>query len=383
MKILIVSKCPTHPTDAGNKKAVLAQIEVLKSLGNEVHFIYVEEMPLRMEKQPFVEYRVQTSRYWGDYFYLFTVGKWDKLRMNVVSNLKRILFRDYHNVDETYPHGLSAYVRRLQNEQHFDICIVNYIWLSKLLVEVKFPKTAIHTHDALAYKDLKVGAKCRTMTAHQEAKGLQRSENLFALQDNEASYFGILAPLSKVYTIYSKYDYQPQLMTGNHHLLFMSGSNAYNQNGIRWFVKEVFPLIRQRFSDAKLLIGGSICKEIKGLDGMEGVELFGFIENPADFYAKGDVVINPVYQGTGLKIKTFEAISYDKVTMVHPHSMEGVFRGGTAPLFVSEKPEEWVTFLEQTWGNADAITKVKQQNKAYLNSMNEFVTNEYKRFLNA
>ena len=112
-----------------------------------------------------------------------------------------------------------------------------------------------------------------------------------------------------------------------------------------------------------------------------GVQLLGFVDNPADFYAKADVAINPVYQGTGLKIKTFEAISYDKVTLVHPHSMAGVFKKDEAPLFASETPIKWVEMLEKMWGKNKCIENTKGKNKAYLKDMNEFIEAEYKRFL--
>ena len=114
-----------------------------------------------------------------------------------------------------------------------------------------------------------------------------------------------------------------------------------------------------------------------------GIKLYGFVDVPADFYAQADVAINPVFQGTGLKIKTFEAISYDKVTLVHPHSMAGVFRKEEAPLLASDNPEEWVKILEKVWNSTEFIKQHKLQNKRFLKEMNEFIVNEYKRFLDA
>lgn len=69
--------------------------------------------------------------------------------------------------------------------------------------------------------------------------------------------------------------------------------------------------------------------------------------------------------------------------MVHPHSMAGVFRKEDAPLFASDKPEDWVVFLKKIWGHPDAINVIKQKNKAYLQAMNEFIIGEYNRFINA
>ena len=110
--------------------------------------------------------------------------------------------------------------------------------------------------------------------------------------------------------------------------------------------------------------------------------LQGYVANPYDFYAQADVCINPCYQGTGLKIKTFEAVSYDKVTMVHPHSMNGIFDKEHAPLFASDKPEDWLRFLEKVWSEPSEIKRIKAEDKDYLERMEAFVDKEYQRFLN-
>ena len=86
---------------------------------------------------------------------------------------------------------------------------------------------------------------------------------------------------------------------------------------------------------------------------------------------------------TGLKIKTFEAISYDKVTMVHPHSMKGVFEKDKTSLFFSDKPQDWIDFLVKLWRTKEIlITDMKKSNGDYMRRMNEFIVNEYIRFLN-
>ncbi len=381
MKILIVSKIPTHPTNAGNRWGILAQAQILEKLGNEVHFLFVLEWPIRQDKKNCCNDLEQTSKFWGNRFHLYTVSKIEKLYMDVKMYISNKFHNGYYKVDEAYPMSLNANVMKLQNKEKFAACIVNYVSLTKLFTKVKFAKTAVFTHDCMSYKNLMVNEPCRTMNAHQEAIGLQRCQNIFAVQDEEMAYFHLLSPRSRVYNIYSKYDYHAQPIVGNHNIVFLSGGNPYNVNGIRWFVKEIFPLIQKRFDDAKLLIGGSICKVIKDLGGVPNVKLCGFVDDPFDFYAKADIAINPVYQGTGLKIKTFEAISYDKVTLVHPHSMAGVFKKNEAPLFTSDKPCDWVDYLVKVWEDSILIKSIKIQNEVYLTEMNEFIINEYKRFL--
>ena len=381
MRILIISKCPTHPTDAGNRWWILSQAEMFMSLGHDVYFLYVSEMPLRQNPKAYFESLELTKKYWGDRYNLFTVSKLQKIKMTLIKYYRKNFCHGFYQVDDQYPYGLENIVNKLDEQIHFDVCVINYYYLSRLFDFIHIPKKAIATHDCIAYKNLKVGTPTMCITADTEAKAMQRCPHIFALQEVEAGYFQLLSPNSEVYNLYGKYEYHPQPVVGNHNLLFLSGNNEFNQNGINWFIKDIFPFIRKIFPDAQLVVGGSICKMLSGLSDIDGVKVLGYIDSPANFYAQGDVAINPVYQGTGLKIKTFESISFDKVVMVHPHSMAGIFKKDNAPLFASTNPIEWVEYWGRIWDNVAEINNVKIRNKVYLEEMDEFVIAEYKRFL--
>ena len=382
MKVLIVSKSPTHYTTAGNRFAILAQAKIVRELGCEVHFLYILELPIRRKNQSayFTDLEA-TRKYWGDSFYLFRVPLIQKAWFNLLNRIRKVFFKWECGKDDNYPVGFSRFVERLQLSQHYDTCIVNYYYLTKLLNHTSIPFKAVFTHDYFAYKNLVVGEKIPHLNADSEARAIQRAKYVFAIQEEEGHYYRLISPQSIVYTVFNAYEYHPKPYTGNHIILFLSGDNQFNVNGILWFVENVFPSIKDRFSDARLLIGGSICKNLDVIKQSPGVELLGFIENPSDFYSLADVAINPVYQGTGLKIKTFEAISHDKVTLVHPHSARGIFKPFVAPIILCETVDSWVCALASIWGNKDRIYKIKAANKAYMEEMSSFVRNEYRRFL--
>ena len=66
MRILIISKCPTHPTNAGNRWWILSQAEMFKSLGHDVYFLHISEMPLRQNSKAYFESIEESKKYWGD-----------------------------------------------------------------------------------------------------------------------------------------------------------------------------------------------------------------------------------------------------------------------------------------------------------------------------
>lgn len=383
MKILMVSRTPTHPTNAGNRWGILTMSNTLQQLGCEIYFLYIDERGLRhFRKADGQKDFYETKSFWKDHFFVYRVGKLQKFYRNLLKKI-RTFFMDYHQgLYDEYPLWLHKKINKLDTIYHFDICIVNYIFMTKAFRYIQIPRKVCFTHDVFAYKNLVVGEKCLWMDAAQEAHALQLCTDIFAVQNNEMHYFRVLSPLSNIYTIYSKYDYTPQPLVGNKNILFLSGDNSFNQNGLFWFLEKVFPKIRNQHKDSKLIIGGSICGVIcERVKCIDGIELLGRIENPAEFYQLGDVAINPTYQGTGIKIKTFEAISYDKVTMVHPHSTNGIYKRSVPSLFASDNPEEWVSFLNKIWNDSSMIESIKRNNKEYMDAMNHFILSEYQRFL--
>lgn len=383
MRILIVSKVPTHPVVAGNCKFILNQIELFKKLGCEVYYLYVEEKPLRSRNSPFSGEVAEMRSYYGDNLFVYSISKFQKIKINLLSRYRQLFNHGYEHCDDEYPDSLGKFVNKLNAKYNFDCCIANYYTLSKLFCKVNIPLKGLTTHDYFSYKNMLVDSNHSWMatTADQEAKALQRVPNIFALNTEEEILFNKLSPRSTVYCVFSTFEYKETPIVGNHDILYFSSKNPFSLNGLRWFVKDIFLYILDTFPDARLLIAGSICKVIEKEIVSDNIKLIGIVDDPYDFFKRADVAINPTYQGTGLKIKTFESIGYDKVTMVHPHSLVGIFDKEKAPLFASTNPIHWVDYLKKVWNGTDEISKIKERNHSYISDMNEYVECQYKKFL--
>lgn len=378
MNILLVSTIPTHPVNAGNNHWTLSQVEYLKRQGHDVFFLYVKmESVKHHEKGDNDELRT----YWGERLFVYEQGLIGRIIFTIKCKAREHLLHGKYKCDTLYPEGLGKFARKLQKEYQFDACIVNYYWLTKLFEEVKFPRTAINTHDCFSFKSI-LGGKNAWMdtTPNEEAKGLQRCNYIFALQDDEATFFRRLAPLSKVLRVYCFFQFHETPLSNTHNLLYLSSANPYNINGLRWFLNDVLPEIKKAIHDIKLIVGGSICKALKDIHD-ESAELVGYVDNLNEFFALGDVVINPCFEGTGLKIKTFEGVSWGKVVMTHPHSAEGIFKKEEAPIYVSNVPREWKDYLLEVFYNSSLRKSIKERDRQYITKMNKFIAQEYDSFL--
>ncbi len=373
MKILIVSTMPTHPTDAGNRAAMMAQVNVLKEMGNKVHFLFV-----CMELRHTTDYKALED-YWGEKLHLYNMCAALKAKRVLTDKWRSIFCNNHWKVDDHYPWGVADYINKLNETEEFDACIIQYYRLSRLVPQINIPRKAIFTHDVFSYKDIRVdGRFYETLNAHEEAKAMQRCPYIFSIQQQEAAYFGYLSPKSKVLTVYNPYTTHNQPLRHNRTLLYLASRMKFNVTGMQWFLDNVWPLLKEK--NIQLIIGGTVCEELKVDDA--NIHLLGRVDSLEEFYANGDIVINPVYQGTGLKIKTFEALSYGKATIVHPHSMTGIFDQQHAPLFSAEEPQKWVEVIEQLLANPQEVERMHIEGLEYINRMNDYIKTQYDAFLN-
>lgn len=384
MKILVISPVGTHPVTAGNRKMILQYTDLFKHWGHEVYFLQICLRSLKRKvKEKQQEEIEKTASSWGNYYIPFYETWLCKVSRLFIERYRRYFYKGYSKCDDIYPTSLHYFVNKLNKQYNFDACIVNYYMYSKVLDYIHIPRKALFTHDYFSFKDLVVGFKAgHATTPNEEAKAMRRASYIFAMQDEEVAFFQRLSPYSKVLLNYSNYEYHIQPIIGNHNILFLSGPNVFNINGIKWFISDIFPGIINDYPDVKLIIGGGICEEIALVyKDHSHIEFYGFVDNLDAFFQLGDVAINPTYQGTGLKIKTFESLSFDKVTIVHPHSTIGIFKKELAPLFVPSNVQEWIKVLSHIWSDDMIIQKIKERNRCYIADMNAFIESQYAYFL--
>jgi succinoglycan biosynthesis protein ExoO len=106
------------------------------------------------------------------------------------------------------------------------------------------------------------------------------------------------------------------------HILFVASNTMPNIVGLRWFLDAVWPRIRARAPAALLQVAGGIRSAFA--DAPEGVTFLGRVDDLTALYRDAGVVISPLLQGSGLKIKLIEAMGQGKAIVATPITVQGV-----------------------------------------------------------
>jgi hypothetical protein len=375
-KVLIISDCPSDPPIAGNRNCIKENAELLKELGFDVYFLFIYDT--YTSKQDLKS----MADAWGNHLYLYATPIVQKLAQKICAKVCVSLRLNFPSLDLYCPAGISKYVRKICKKIDIDNVIINYIWLSKILKQINVKNKVIYTHDVFSFKNEKGNSQWFSFTPNKESEALRRSNHILAIQENEAIYYRYLCPGYDVKSVFMAFHYNlAECKTRQHNLLFFSGNNEHNIHGIRTFINSVFPHIINKYKDAKLIIGGSISKQLQYLEGQNNIEIVGSVENPIDFYKLGDIAINPVFEGTGFKVKTFEAVSYGKLVLAHQHSLEGIFEREKAPVYECNTPEDYLNVLDKVWNGIYNYKSTESNCESYIQSMNSYIKNIYKQIL--
>ncbi len=370
-RILVVANFLIPPIRLGSQKCIDSYCNTLKNLGHEVYYLYSGYGNRNDD--------VNALNFWnGKYFhyqYSFMLRCLNLLKRKILYALNG----GCYTIGFYYPAiGLNKYVENLHKQYNFDAVIVNYPWMSPLLQKTSIPLKLIFTHDKFTDKRNLIKAEYYSLTAKQESKALNRADVVLSIQNEETLFFKELLPRKQILTVYTRFDFKDSISNNHNTVLFFSGDSDLNRSGITYFVEKVWPLVTNSVHEAKLIIGGGICKSLNEKKLKVNIELVGYVDDVDSFYRNGNIAINPVYQGTGLKIKTLEALSYGKITIVHPHSTVGLFKGKDAPLYVGETDEKYAQYLINALRGEINPQKVSDACKLYIREMDNYIVEQYK-----
>ncbi len=226
-----------------------------------------------------------------------------------------------------------------------DSIIIQYIKLDYLLEALSYrQRNDIHclvdTHDVLHLRARQFRERgfrhWIEISREEEAMSLAKFDTILAIQPNEANLFREMAPDSR--TIICGHAVEPVVLPTHRvprenslTIGYLASANASNAQAIESFLDHVWSqLQRTRSADQiELVIAGGICEWLNrpnspGRVAMTNVVMLGRVEELHSFYDRVDVIVNPVEFGTGLKIKSCEAIGFGKPVLTTLHGSEGM-----------------------------------------------------------
>ncbi|MCL2859207.1 MAG: glycosyltransferase [Oscillospiraceae bacterium] len=119
------------------------------------------------------------------------------------------------------------------------------------------------------------------------------------------------------------------------------GKMDYEPNVIamEWFTKSIFPNILDKLPKSKLyIVGKDPTKEIKKLSS-KNIIVTGAVKSVKEYLSKAQIVVIPLLNGGGIKLKLFEALETNNIVITTEIGIEGTCFKNNIDLLVSNDSE--------------------------------------------
>ena len=306
-RLLVVSPTPSHPADQGNSARIQTLGFELIERGLEVEFFYYGMEGLKDAQ------RDAMTAFWSDFHFMPSLPL-------PPPSLPRCW-----GIDDWCPDALCAAVRALHVQRRYDAVLVNYVWMSRVLTYLDDTFRILDTHDLFGNRQaisLAAGLEPRWFftSLEEEDRGFRRADLAIGIQDHETQTIRRRVPVETVTVGHSM---APYFLTDFEERTAIA-QFGYFGSGNPWNRRCVEALDAALGAETRLtwLLAGSLLREPLRLT--SAPYILGIVDKPEEFYAIVDCVINPMIGGTGLKIKTVEALAYGKPVIGTVDAFQGM-----------------------------------------------------------
>ncbi|SCH69135.1 glycosyltransferase [uncultured Bacteroides sp.] len=212
---------------------------------------------------------------------------------------------------------------------------------------------------------------------NSEIKRISYFDKVVCISSDEKTLFEKLLPNKRFYFLphlISKKDLKNRPVNKVMRVLFIGYDNEYNIEGMQWFFKNVYSHI---LVNIEIIVVGKVVKYIDcDYTNLKKIE---YVEDLHELYSKVDIVICPLQNGTGMKIKVIEAMSYGIPIVCTSRGVDGLPDKNKNGCLVEDTPEGFANAINQLVANTVFYQECQRRINEYFREILDWTV--YKEML--
>ncbi|MCB0736058.1 MAG: glycosyltransferase [Bacteroidetes bacterium] len=299
--------------------------------------------------------------------------------------------RSFINLIKSYWHGLTLNEYRNSSAElkrevariisTVDLVVVDHYEMFHLLPTLHHPPFVLHTHNAEhvmwdrfskleknLLKRLLIKAESRRIRI-AEKRACIRSKLVWAAP-NDLKHLEKLSPRQQLSSTYhlgnETYLNHPEIdfcKTKQSIYFFGSLNWQANLHGLLWFIDNIWPNILEKRPQTLFYIVGKKppIKLRKKARGSKRIVFTGFVDDLESIFSQHRVFINPVQFGSGMKVKTLDAMYRGAAIVSSPVGVESIHFKHSHEGLVATTVEEWVNAVCELLERPDYCSALGQK----------------------
>ena len=140
-----------------------------------------------------------------------------------------------------------------------------------------------------------------------------------------------------------------------------------NQDGVRYFVKRIWPDVRRQHPQAVFqIVGRNPTSSVVQLGKEPGVEVVGSVPDVRPYLSEAAVVVVPLLVGGGTRLKIYEALAMQKVVVSTPLGAEGLEVTPGQHLLLAEQPAEFAEAIHKLLTDVAFRNRLAEQAREFV-----------------
>lgn len=375
LSILQFANKPPFPPMDGGAIGMNNVTQGLLDLGNEVklisintskHFVDINTLPK--------EYRDQTKI---ELHFVDTEIKIRDAFFNLFGN------RSYH-IQRFFNTSLANRISEILQNQKFDIIILESIFLIDYLdiirkntnakIILRAPNVEHLIWERLAFEEKNPIKKLylnilASRLKNTELNSINKFDGLFTVTEKDLNLFKEYCSKIPSTFIPTGLDVTKEKMLGKLELvqkeiptIFHLGALDWmpNQEGIIWFLSNVWPIVLNKAPEAKIYIAGRRpFKELYAWQN-ESIIIEGEIEDAGKFIESHDIMIVPLFSGSGMRVKIIEGMMLGKAIISTKIGAEGIEVHPDKDIILAETKEEFANAILELIHDKNKLNSIKE-----------------------
>ncbi|MBI1837929.1 MAG: glycosyltransferase family 4 protein [Flavobacteriia bacterium] len=317
MNILYLTNKPIYPISDGGSVAMNQFLKCLLHAGFNVKNYTISTPKHPFEISNFPEKLESIIR--PENFYI-------KTNVNPLDAFKNLFKKDSYNINRFYSKKFENKIIKYIQENNIQLLVIESIFFANYIDQIKKEcniKILLRSHNVefQIWKKLAINEKflLKKIYLKKLANDIQKQEELLiqkvdgvaCISKSDKNYFKVNFPTIKLATIPVVIESNQIISNYENFHFFHLGSMNWKPNiqTVEILIHTIFPLIKKKLPQSKLILAGSNMPEKYKSNPKDGIEIKGYIDDVPEFMSQNGIMLVPLMSGSGVKIKILEGLN--------------------------------------------------------------------------
>jgi len=369
MNILILCNKSPYPPKEGGPIAMNVIIKGLLKAGHSVKVVALNTNKYFIDNKDIPEeYRKKTG-----IEFVYT-----DLSINPVAAFINLFSEKSYHVERFVSENVNKKLIKVLKEKNFDIVQLEMLYMAPYINTIRKHSNAkvilrAHNIEHLIWERITYVAKnplkkwyignLTKKLKNYELSVMNKFDGIATITAKDAEFFrdaGCRIPLTDIPFGIEIGKYEPKYSKEKEISLFHLGSMNWmpNEEGVRWFLDKVWPLIHKKSPKLKFYLAGRMMPDWLTTLKMNNVEVIGEVDDATEFINDKGIMIVPLLSGSGIRIKIIEGMALGKTIISTTIGAEGINYKNGKDILIADTPMEFSNAISQCINDRDYCASI-------------------------